>query len=250
MAFLKNSISAIAILGLMSGAAVAADLEPVADAPVAAPQIFDNNFYVSLFAGANIATGDTDFSNGINAVQTDFDTGFLVGGALGYKWKNFNWNGISPRTEIEVNYFRNDVGSIDFTGNGPGNETLNGDNTISGVGVFGNLFFDWNNAFNTRITPYVGGGVGVAFVNNNLLYNDPGLNLNDNDTAFAFNVGAGASYPVSRSASLFIDARYNRIVDVDSERRLGGASIAGPAGGNFEDDFSTVQIRSGIKVSF
>lgn len=249
MAFLKNSMPALVALGIVTGAAGvagAADLEPVTAPVVAEPASHSDNFYVSLFGGVNLGITDSNFSNGAGlSVDTDFESGFLLGGALGYKWKNFSYAGITPRTELEVNYFRNGVDSLDFSGNGVGNETLAGDSNLSGVGVFGNLFFDWNNAFGTRLTPYAGGGVGVAFVNTDIVYNG-GLNLNDNDTAFAFNAGAGASYELTKRASIFLDARYNRIVNVDSDH-LNGIT---PAGGNFEDGFGTVQVRTGLSISF
>ena len=253
MTFLKYSISVIASLGLMTSAAMAADLDPISPASDAVQNDVNNDsFYVSLFGGANLAVGDPDFSNGTNTVATDLNTGFLFGGAVGYKWKDFGFNGITPRTELELNYFRNGVDSLDFSGNGVGDEALVGENVLSGFGGFANVFLDFDNVFDSGLTPYVGGGIGFASVDTNLLYG-PGANINDRDTTFAFNVGGGAKFDIAESTSLFVDARYTQFVDVEGTRLTGtGAPNPGPGATDtsFEDDFSSVQIRAGISFGF
>lgn len=233
----------------------AADLESPIVQEASAPK--QDNFYISFFGGANIAINDIEFANGLangagvpSVVDTELDTGFTFGGAVGYKWRDFKFRGITPRTELEVSYFDNDVDSVNFSLNGPGQEVVASGSQISGVNIFGNLLFDWENAFDSGITPYVGGGVGISIVNNNIVYNGPGLNLNDSDTAFAWNIGAGASYNITERASLFVDARYQQIVDLESTRRIGSNAIAGAGGGDFEDDFSSILVRAGISVGF
>lgn len=226
--------------------AQAADLDPVAE--VAQTNRFD--FYASLYGGVNIDVGNTDFTNGLTTVETDFDTGFQFGGALGYKWNNYNLGGLTPRTEIEVNYFDRNVGALNFSGNGPAPEVVIDDSQVSGVGVLGNVYLDWTNAFDSGLTPYVGGGIGVSFVNNNIIYNGAALNLNDQDTAFTWQVGAGVSHEITENASVFVDARYQQILNVDSLRRVGGVAAGGAGGGIFEDDVDSVLVRTGISIGF
>ncbi|MEP3231982.1 MAG: outer membrane beta-barrel protein [Hyphomicrobiales bacterium] len=241
----------IAVLTISGSAATfAADLDPEIQAsPITESQ--KPSFYGSIFGGANFDVGSTDFTNGTTIVDTEFDTGFTVGGAVGYKWNHFNFGGFTPRTEIEVNYFDNDVDTIDFSGNGVGQEVVNGDSGVSGVGVFANLFFDLDTG--TKFTPYVGGGVGVGFLDLDVFYNGPNLNLDDTDTAFGWHIGGGANLELTESTSFFVDARYQQFVNVDSLRRIGEAPVGGgtgPGGGDFEDDLASVLVRAGLTYRF
>lgn len=209
-------------------------------------------FYISLFGGANIIVDDLEYENNFGTtVDADFDTGFLFGGALGYRWYNFKAGGILPRTELEISYSENELDTIDFSGNGPGNETVNGDSDISKLGLRANLFFDIPNVGGSRITPYFGGGIGVDIVDHNLSYNPPNLNFSDDDdTAFAWHVTGGLSYQANDYASLFTDIGFHQTVNAESERRIGGNSIAGANGGDFETDINSVVVRAGVSFGF
>lgn len=250
----NNTVSrgiCIAILTLSGSAgALAADLDSeIQISPIAEAE--KSSLYVSIFGGANFDVGSTEFTNGTTIVDTEFDTGFAVGGAVGYKWNNFNLGAFTPRTEIEVSYFDNGVDTIDFSGNGVGQEIVNDNSDISGVGVFANLFFDVDTG--TKFTPYVGGGVGVGFLDLDISYNGPNLNLDDTDTAFGWHIGGGAKIELTESASFFVDARYQQFVNVDSLRRIGAAPVgggAGPGGGDFEDDLASVLVRAGLTYRF
>lgn len=210
-----------------------------------------HDWYLSLNGGASIHTDDVAFSNGTNTVETDFDTGFTFGGAVGYRWHDHTFGGFVPRTELEVSYTENDADTIDFSGNGAGNEVVADGSQISNVGIYGNLFFDLPNVVSNDITPYIGGGVGLNIVNHNLLYGAGGLNLNDDgDTVFAWHVTAGASYALTDQLSTFVDVGFRQAVDAGSVRRAGSRALAGPAGGTFEDDINSIVVRSGLSVDF
>lgn len=210
-----------------------------------------HDWYLSLNGGASIHTDDVEFSNGANTVETDFDTGFTFGGAVGYRWSDYNFGGFVPRTELEVSYTENDADTIDFSGNGAGNEVVADGSQISNVGIYGNLFFDLPNVVSNDITPYIGGGAGLNIVNHNLLYGAGGLNLNDDgDTVFAWHVTAGVNYALSDDLSTFVDVGFRQAVDAGSVRRAGSRVLAGPAGGTFEDDINSIVVRSGLSVDF
>ena len=209
------------------------------------------DWYLSLHGGASIHTDDVEFSNGTNTVETDFDTGFTFGGAVGYRWNDHSFGGFVPRTELEVSYTENDADRIDFTGNGPGNELVADGSQISNVGIYGNLFFDLPNVISDDITPYIGGGAGLNIVSHNLLYGAGGLNLNDDgDTVFAWHVTGGVSYDLSDTLSTFVDVGFRQAVDAGSVRRAGSTALAGAAGGTFEDDINAIVVRSGLSVGF
>ena len=224
----------------------AADLDPPVQA--AAEEATASNIYISVFGGANFLS-DIDFTNGATEVETDYDTGFSIGGAIGYKWSDHKFGGFSPRTELEFSYFDNSVDGINFSGNGPGEEVVLGGSDVTGFNVFANLFFDYDTG--TRFTPYVGGGLGITRADFDIAYNAANLNLSDNDTSFAWHIGGGANFALTDSVSFFADARYQRTSDAGSIRNIADAPVpAGPGGGFFEDNLSNVLVRGGLTFNF
>ncbi len=121
--------------------------------------------YISIFGGANISAGSSSFTNNQTSVDTGFDSGLLIGGALGYKWNSLSFAGFSPRTEFEFSYSENGVGSVDFSGNGAGDEALASGSNVSAFSAFANVFIDADTLTGNGITPYLGGGVGISRTN-------------------------------------------------------------------------------------
>lgn len=73
--------------------------------------------------------------------------------------------------------------------------------------LFGNLYWDFHN--DSAFTPYIGGGIGMAF--NYTGYDIKGVNgdkisMDDRNTNFAWNAGAGVSYSFNDQIS--VDAAY------------------------------------------
>lgn len=241
--WISSAALASAIVLAAPFTANAADLDP----PVQEASS-KNNAYISVFGGANFLR-DVDFSNGATTVATDYDTGFSVGGAIGYKWSDYKFGGFSPRTELEFNYFDNGVSGINFSGNGPGAETVLGSSDVTGFNFFANVFLDYDTG--TRFTPYIGGGLGFTRSDFNIAYNGANLNLSDNDTSFAWHIGGGANFELTDRVSLFADARYQRTADAGSIRDIGAVPVAaGPGGGFFEDNLSNVLVRGGLTFNF
>ncbi len=212
-----------------------------------------SSWYASVFGGGNFVTSEPSFSNGITQVDVDYDSGFVVGGAIGYRWVGALGSGLTPRTEVEFSYQENDVSSINFSGNGPGQEVVNGGSDTTAFNVLFNLYFDVDNALGDGITPYFGGGIGFSVVDHSIFYNAPNLNFDDQETDFRWHVTAGLSVAVSDNVSLFGDIGYHQIVDTGSLRRIGAAPVgggAGPGGGIFEDDIGSVLIKVGARVGF
>ncbi len=236
--------------GCFGRAGTAAAALILSGAVVGSAQADDKDWYASIFAGAVVPVDDVDYTNGITTAETDLNTGFTFGGALGYKWNDVDLGGFTPRTEIEVNYSENNVGSLDFSGNGVGLETVFEGSQISSVSILGNLFIDGPELLDTGITPYIGGGVGVAITNHDVFYN-AGLNFNDDgDTSFTWHVTGGAKYALTDSVSVFTDVGFRQIRNASSERRFDALPIAGGGGGIFEDDINSIYVRSGLTVGF
>jgi opacity protein-like surface antigen len=143
----------------------------------------------------NSSLGGTQFSD-----QVSFDPGVYVGGTGGY---DFGF----MRLEGELSYRHAGIDTV--TENGFRFRNVDGD-----VGVFAtmfNAFFDIHNP--SRITPYLGGGIGFAnvHISDTTGFNNTGkvfLYDRSNDTVFAYQVGAGMDIALTSRYSLDVGYRY------------------------------------------
>lgn len=124
----------------------------------------------------------------VPAGQTlDLGTGFVASGAIGFDYAD----GI--RTELEYRYASTPIDA--FSDRGPLAAPVNDD--IDAHLVFSNFYFDFTNS--SRLTPYIGAGVGGAFVTNE---------NNERDAALAWQVRAGVSWALSEGLSADVDYTY------------------------------------------
>lgn len=198
--------------------------------------------YGQVFIGANIAQ-DADFTGNVGgapqSVGVEYDTGLNIGGAIGLK---LGHGGFSPRLEVEVSYTQNDVDQVFFSGNGPAAE-VNVAGDSSTVFLMANALFDFKTG--SSFTPYVGGGIGVAFTRQDFAYG-PGINLSDNDTNFAAQAIVGVSFDLTSKTALTLDARYTRAFDVTSNRD----TAAGVNTGAVSDDLDSFRVNIGMRFAF
>lgn len=193
----------------------------------AADGIFDGS-YIELRGGANFMT-DADNSSGGSgpfATDTDFDTGFTVGLAIGYSFANQArygrglWNNV--RVELEAGYNENDI---------------NGTATNAEISV-NNYMFNAYYDFSTggRLRPFIGGGVGVARVEVD------GVSLSDDDdTVLAFQGRAGLSYEISRNFLISLGYRYLNTSDPDFRTSTGTS---------FESETESHAVEVGLRYKF
>lgn len=211
---------------------------------VHAEDSYGSGFYASAFVGANFAS-DAEFSGNIGGnpqtVENDYDTGFVVGGALGRSWGKLG--GIALRTEIEISHRDNDVDEINFSGNGPAPE-INVDGDSSSTSILANALVDFPIA-NIPLTPYAGVGLGVAFTEQDFVYG-PGVVVGDSDIVFAGQFIAGVSYDVSDRFALTLDGRYHRAFGVESNRLAPNGTNTGV----IEEDLDSFSASVGLRVKF
>lgn len=160
--------------------------------------------YVSAFLGTNV-TRDTTIS-GIDtsppvAIQFDdrasFDPGIYVGGTGGYDFGYMRLEG-----ELAYRHAR-----FDSITNSSGVRFRGVDGDLGTFSTMFNVFFDMHNR--SRVTPYLGGGIGFATVhlsettvNNGILYDE------SSDTVFAAQAGAGLDVAINSRYSLDFGYRY------------------------------------------
>lgn len=181
-------------------------------------------------------TDDHDFSAtpAIN-VTTELDNGYGVGVALGYDTGPVD-NNIGLRLEAEYMYRQNEVD----THSSGGAQLAGPTGEINSHAYMANAYLDFHNG--SAVTPYIGGGVGVAQVS----YDDYGVTaipnvLDDDDTVFAYQGIAGASYKVTPQIKLTADYRYFATEDPEL------TSVAGTA---TETEYATHNIFAGVEYSF
>ena len=177
---------------------------------VAASFVFAATAYSAdgVYVGANVGMALAEDSDvGIEGdpfeLSTEFDSGLAVAGAIGYRMGNL-------RMEAEVGYQENDLEEWSALGVGI---PLSGD--MNATSFLANGYYDFANS--SRFTPFVTAGLGVARVEINDLY-IPGSGLlpaSDDDTVFAWQVGAGVSYAVNTNFDLELKYRFFMTDDLE-----------------------------------
>ena len=221
---------AFSALSLSSAAVFSADLS----AP-AAPAF---NPYVSVFGGASLgASVNTDWSDGPETEKFNLNTGWSIGGAAGVKWNDL------LRAEIEISHSQWTGKDFDvhYSGSPAYNYAATG--TVAATYLLGNIWADLKT--NTVFTPYVGGGVGVAFVNTAgvRLDNSTWGYVDGSQTHFAWQLGAGVKYEISEQLSLDVGYRFKNVEGLQF--------VNGNGNGNFINGrLSSHNIEVGLTYNF
>lgn len=165
--------------------------------------------------------------------QTEFDTSVNYSAAIGKRRGPY-------RFELEVAYASNDVdnhsglvvGGVDAAaldaaalvggvdtplGVSVGDALADGRGDIQNVFLFVNAYYDF--PISDVFVPYVGAGIGAAFTDVTFQPSDIGV-LDDDDTRFAYQVAAGASFAATEQIALFGEIAYRGTPDVDLETAL------------------------------
>ena len=144
---------------------------------MAQAQTPSSGFYIGAEGGLNWLLNTTIMGNGV-----DPQTGWAAGGKIGYDF-------VGPRVEIEGIY-RENQHNVGFPGRSISNK-------IGQVGVLANLLYDF--APGATITPYIGAGAGVGFIDS-----DTSLG----STQFAYQGIVGLGWNVDTNFRVNLDGRY------------------------------------------
>jgi opacity protein-like surface antigen len=166
--------------------------------------------YVSGFLGVSslMQTDITSAVSGPGATiysdRVEFDLGGNVGGAGGF---DFGF----VRLEGELSYKSGEISKI--TEQNRGTRITAVDGRLGALAMMFNVFFDLHNA--TMVTPYIGGGAGLATLYLSDTYgtemqtgNRSRVYRSDDDTVFAYQAGAGLEIAFTRMFSLDLGYRY------------------------------------------
>jgi len=172
--------------------------------------------YLSGNLGVTMPT-DSDVSEG--GIEIKYDTGYAIGAALGY---NFG----AGRLEGELGYKSADIDEVSVSG--LGSASVNGD--LSVLSLMGNGYLDFN--VNPTVKPYVMAGIGMA----NVALDSNDLDVDDDDTVFAYQVGAGVGFALNNKVTLDLSYRYMGTEDAN----IDGADV----------EYGSHNILAGVRVQF
>ncbi len=144
---------------------------------VAQAQVPQPGFYIGAEGGLNWLLNTTILGSSVYP-----QTGFAAGGVIGYDF-------VGPRVELEGVY-RNNQHNVSFPGRAVNNQ-------VGQLGVMANVMYDF--AAGSVITPYVGAGAGIAFVDG-----DSSLG----STQFAYQGIIGLGWNVDTNFRINLDGRY------------------------------------------
>jgi len=196
--------------------------------------------------GGGVLLDDADNSGpgltGDIVVESGFDTGYVVDGAIGYAHAS------GLRGEIALGYRSNDIDSLTIADDGGlggflGLGSLDGLSTsaVSGdarmISLMANGYYDFDLGGGLR--PFLGAGVGAGFVSvdASLL----GLKLvDDSDTVFAYQGLAGIGYEVTPAVSVSLLYSYFATTD---------PSFTDVLGGSFDSEYSSHSFMLGIRFT-
>jgi len=168
--------------------------------------------YVSVFAGGNflkdIQTDTVYTTTAFTYAETYRQkNGFTVRAALGGNLSEI------LRGELEIGVSRSNQGTINEVVNGTIVTDYPGNGEITSYSALANIWADIDLSDTMPgITPYVGGGIGLAVVDSNLIYtNTPTYGPQDRSVEFAGQLGAGVNWALTETVDLGIGYRFNFI---------------------------------------
>ena len=143
--------------------------------------------------------------------ESEYDDGFNVGLTVGVAYPS----GLRP--EAALRYRENDFESLDLMQGfgGANGETVPADGRFTSSSLMGNVWFDFIK--HAVVSPYVGAGIGVARVSIDDLAVADQSSIDDDDTVFAYQAGAGLTFALTELAKLSLDYRYFATDDPEFE---------------------------------
>jgi opacity protein-like surface antigen len=148
--------------------------------------------------------------------STDLGGGAAWSAAIGFQYAR-------TRTELEYRRFGLDADEVALTG-GAVPTTLTDAGDLTAQAIMSNVYFDLVNS--SRLTPYVGLGVGGARVENE---------LGERDAAFALQGRVGVELAITRALSVGVEYSYFRTMEIVYGPKEFDASI--PPTATFSPDF-------------
>lgn len=208
--FMPRPLPLAALLLVIGAASAAAD---------------DRGFY--LGASGALTGARTDFSHAGGTDEAEYDLGYGFSGFAGYAF------GTGLRAELELGIRQNDISNIDTSITQPDGGETRADT------AFANVIYDFRNE--SRFTPYLGAGIGVAHVSHGLVQHVAGDTVHDDYTAVAGQAIAGVSLKINDKWDAFADYRHVWTGEHDTVNS-GGVAV--------ESSYRSQSVNLGLKRRF
>ena len=179
-------------------------------------------FYIRAFGGLSFLS-DTDLS-GIATGNSGFDTGQVVGGAVGYDYAGSRFS-----SELEFTY---------RTGEADGSAGITGDFASTTLALNG--YYHFAPIAGGRVTPYVGAGLAYVTEIDFDVSGGGATGEYDDSGDFGYQLMIGAEYPISERWTVTGEVRYFD---------LGSQTLTG-SGGTLSADYETVDLIIGASIKF
>jgi len=180
--------------------------------------------------GLFVADSDMKLSGTPGSYTADYDAGFAISGAAGYRFDRH------LRVEFEVGYQQAEIGELTIPAPGPGN--LDGDWNVGVVTTLVNAIYDID-YWDALAVPYVGAGLGFGYVMLNSKP-DAALRVNASSAELAWNALAGVRLRVFDNTLLSVGYRYLGTTDPDFSR----------SAGRIASEYSSHEIFAGLGYEF
>lgn len=221
----------------------------------------EGGFIVSGFVGAafpsdveytgiqNPVAGVPGAAGADAVIDAEFDTSVTFGGSVGYQLPFKYWSIFHPRLEVEISTFESDVDDGAFNGGG-----LNfaGDQRVTSYLINNYSDIVWRD--DQQIVPFIGGGIGVATVDANIVYQggapgapNPTFAVEGSDTEFTSTFGGGVSLRTFSQFEIYTEARYTTVYNIEQDR------VFVPNGGfsaEVDDDLNHTSVTVGARLRF
>lgn len=173
----------------------------------------DLGLYVSIFAGASFAN-DIDTDQESTPYSLDTKTGYLFGGIIGMNVTD------AIRAEVELSHANWEADSVSLVTTTPTYIETFADGDVKATFLLANAWFDFAN--DSSFTPYLGGGLGVAWADAKTTLGTSLNGYGPGEMGFAFQLGGGVKMDLSDHVALDLGYRFKGIQNIDFEDDAGG----------------------------
>lgn len=192
----------------------------------------EGGFIASGFVGQAFPV-DADFSGTQNPeagvpgaagspaeIEAAFKRATNYGGTIGYQLPFKYWKYFHPRLEFEISTYESDVIEGNFNGGGL---NFGGEQQVTSYLINNYSDITWKEG--QRWVPFIGGGLGVATVDTNIVYQggapgapNPTFAVSGDDTVITSTFGGGLTLRATDKFEIYGEGRYSTLYNVSSER--------------------------------